>query len=62
MVYILGFFPLQIAVCFIILTYLVPVLFTIYIKGVLKFKKNNNSCTKRIINERMDLAVTSRKV
>ena len=28
--------PLQNAVCFIILTYLVPVLFTFYIKGVLK--------------------------
>jgi len=26
------FFPLQIAVCFIILTYLVPVLFTFYIQ------------------------------
>ena len=31
MVYTLLFFPLQIAVCFIILTYLVPVLFTFYI-------------------------------
>jgi len=30
------FFPLQNAVCFINLTYLVPVIFTFYIQGVLK--------------------------
>jgi len=33
------FFSLQNAVCFIILTYLAPVLFTFYIQDVLKLKK-----------------------
>ena len=33
------FFSLQNAFCFIILTYLVPVLFIFYIQDVLKFKK-----------------------
>ena len=42
MVYTLRFFSLQNAVCFIILTYLVPVLFHILYTGVLKFKKNNS--------------------
>ena len=39
MVYIIGFFPLQNAVCFIFLTYLVPVLFTFCIQDVLELKK-----------------------
>ena len=46
MVYTPRFFPLQNAVCFIILTYLVPILFTVYIQDVLKLK--NNSGTKSL--------------
>jgi hypothetical protein len=36
------YYYLQNAVCFIILKYLVPVLFTFCIQGVLKLKKNNS--------------------
>jgi len=43
------FFFLQNAVCFIILTYLVPVLFTFYIQVVLNLKKNNPGA-KRLIH------------
>ena len=42
------FFPLQNAVCFINLIYLVPLLFTFYIQDVPKLKKNNSGA-KRLI-------------
>ena len=42
MVYILSLFPLQNAVCFTILTYLVPVFIHILYTGCAKIKKNNS--------------------
>ena len=42
------FFPLQIAVGFIILTCLLPVLFVFYIQGVLKLKINNSGAERLI--------------
>jgi len=47
------FFPRQNAVCFIILKYLVHVLFTFYIQGVLKLKRNSGA--KRLMYSPMVL-------
>ena len=40
--------PRRLNFIFYILTYLVPVLFTVYVRGVLKLKKNNSGAKKLI--------------
>ena len=55
MVYTLRFFSLQNAVCFIILTYLVSVLFSFCIQDVLKLKKNNSGAKRLIIKVTLEL-------
>ena len=54
------FVSLQNAVCFIMLTCLVPVLFIFYTQGVLKLKKNNSGA-KGLISSPNSLLISERR-
>jgi len=55
MVNTLRFLLFKIAICFVILTYLVPVLFTFYLQGVLKLKKKYSGAKRLSAENHMQL-------